>query len=741
MSNSEGKRSQALKYSGPEIPEFDGVTRRHLLIGGLAVAGMAAGSVLDVSSAAASVGSISTPRPAPARTGVKEVGVDAPQGGVKAKFFLDGTGRPLWTLSVQGREVVASSPLGFILDDGTDFTTGLLFVDAGRSCHQVQRYELRQGKVSTVHTLATQRTVTVRTPAGRVLRIDLWVSIQGAAVRYRTDIGHSTRVVTKETTGLTLRIPADGGAQFAQPYTKGAPKYQEFYLPRSDHRVTKLGDTVGSTVDSNAGAGFPLLSRTSDQFGDCWWVLASESGNDGAYPGCHVSQPLRNDSMGTVTYGITFPTDDEALGTFGSGSPQVTGNWSSPWRFVAVAKSPAELAQTTLATDLATPNRIGRAAWVKPGAASFSWLTDHDSPISLERVLPFFDLARSMGWPYSLVDAKWDQMTDATGIPVTLEQLVAEGEKRGIRLFLWYNSAGTNNDASANTPRDRLADPLMRRRELKRLSDLGVAGLKVDGWQSDKQELLALQRDLLEDAAQFRLHVVLHNTTIPRGWDRTYPHLLGYEAGIASEYYSNTKPYTDQIPEQTTIAAITRNAIGPFDFGTTLLRKGLVPGCDRYTTDAHELALTVIYQSGFNGFADGPDQYLEQSVGVRTLLRTVPLAWDETRYLSAEPTREIVVARRKGRTWWVAGINGLTDTISPSLDVSAPDYFRATGIPLDLIADLSLLGVSRRARITLFADSSATDRTLRQQHLEGNHLKVTTSPFGGFLAIIGGERF
>ncbi len=470
------------------------------------------------------------------------------------------------------------------------------------------------------------------------------------------------------------------------------------------------------------------------------WVLASESGTDGSYPACHVAQPVLNTAAATVTYPIAFPTDDEALGTFGPGAPRVVGTWRGPWRFVAVAQSPAQLAETTIATDLAAPSRIGRASWVKPGSASFTWLTDHDSPTSLERILPFFDLSRSMGWPYTLVDAKWDQMTDATGALVTLERLVAEARSRGIRLFLWYNSAGSNNDAVANTPRDLLADPVVRRRELRRLSDLGVAGLKVDGWQSDKQQILALQRDLLEDAADYKLHVVLHNTTIPRGWDRTYPHLLGYEAGIASEYYSNTKPYTDQIPEQTTIAAITRNAIGPFDYGTTLFRKGLIVGCDRHTTDAHELALTVVYQSGFNGFADGPQEYLGQDAAVRTVLRTVPLAWDETRFLSAEPARDVVVARRKGRTWWVAGVNGVTTAISPGLDTAAPDYFRARGAAIDLTADLRRLGVSPRARVTVFADTSATDSSLRRTEVVGNVLRVETAPFGGFLAIVRDRR-
>ncbi|WP_416969496.1 glycoside hydrolase family 97 catalytic domain-containing protein [Streptomyces sp. 4F14] len=687
--------------------------------------GPARRSVLAAGAATAAAAAVPLTVAAPAEAAPRaEVTVTSPKGTVT--LTLDVSGAPTYSISVHGTVVVPPSPLGLTLDDA-DFTTALTVTAPGRTRHTHVRYELLQGKVSRVRKTAATRTVGLRNAQGLAVQAELRADEEGAAFRLRFP-DRGAHAVTSEATGLTLTVPADGGAQFTLPYTLKTPKYQEWYVPRADHTTPVLGKATTST----GGASFPLLARTVAADGHTWWVLASESGTDGTYPACHLTQPVVQ--KGQVTYSIAFPADDEALGNLGPGAPRVSGAWHTPWRFVAVAKDPAALADTTLATDLAVPCAVPDTSWIKPGAASFSWLTAHDSPTSFEQTLRWFDLAKAMGWPYALVDAKWDRMTDASGTHVPLERIVAEADERGLKLFLWFNSGGQNND-SASTPRDRIADRATRRDTFRELAGLGVAGVKADVWQSDKQQLITRQRELLEDAAEFRLHIVLHNTTVPRGWDRTYPHLLGVEAGIASEYYANAKPYADQIPEQTTIAAITRNAVGAFDYGTTLLSPYVDPANPRRTTAAHELALTVVYQSGFNGYADSPDTYLAQPAAVRELLSTVPVAWDETRHLSADPGGHVVVARRKGRTWYVAGVNGRTTSIAPGLDSKAAGYLPATGEAREFEVALKDLGLAR-GTARLFTDTSATDGTLRVSTRHASKFTVPTAPFGGFVLVV-----
>lgn len=704
-----------------------GVPRRTAIVAGAAAATAAISLQLPTAPAARAAVDADEGRSADGPITVTSRG-----GRVSLALTVD-SGVAAYAVSVDGTEVVPPSPLGLTLEDA-DFASGLTVTDAGRPQNVDVRYSLLQGKVSRVHKVMTERVVSVRNARGLPMEIVLRADREGVALRCRfPDRGDgATRTVTAEATGLTLTVPADGGAQFSQPYTLKSPKYQEWYVPRAKHTTPVLG----AAATSAGGLSFPLLARTEAADGGAWWVLAGESGMDGTYPGCHLRQPALDTAAGRVTYTVAFPTDDEALGNLGPGRPRVSGAWQTPWRFVAVSRDPARLAETTLGTDLAPPCAVEDTSWVRPGASAFSWLTAPTSPTSLEQTLRWFDLAQEMGWPYALVDAKWDKMTDAAGNAVPLERLVAEADSRGIRLFLWYNSAGENNDATANTPRDLIADAATRRATFRRLRDLGVAGIKADGWQSDKQQLVARQREVVEDAARYRLHVVLHNTTVPRGWDRTYPHLLGVEAGIASEYYANTKPYADQIPEQTTIAAITRNAVGAFDYGTTLLSPYVYGANPRRTTDAHELALTVVYQSGFNGYADSPDSYRAQPAEVRELLSTVPVAFDETRYLAAAPGSHVVVARRKGDTWYIAGVNGRTLTVWPGLDSSVPGYTPPTGQAQPLTVDLRDLDIDGRRTVKLFADTSATDGALRQSEFRRSAFTIDTAPFGGFIAVV-----
>lgn len=708
-----------------------GVPRRSVLTAGAVVTAATVAMPLLEGTARAAVQATFGPATEGGSVPGGAITVTSPSGRKQITLQLE-SGTPKYTVTVEGTEVVPPSPLGLTLDDA-DFTTQLTLADPGRPKTIPVHYELLQGKVSRVRKTMTERVVLLRNAKGLTMEIVLRADSEGVAFRHRfPDRGDSaTHTVVSEATGLTLNVPADGGAQYTLPYTVPAPKYQEWYIPRANHTTP----TLGTATTSVGGTSFPLLARTVARDGREWWVLASESGMDGSYPACHLQQPTLDQAGKLVTYTIAFPLNEEARGNLGPGTPQVSGAWQTSWRFVAVAETPARLANTTLATDLAQPCAVDDTSWIRPGASTFSWLTARASPRSLEQSIRWFDLAKEMRWPYALVDSRWDQMTDANGNPVPLERIVAEADQRGIKLFLWHNSAGVNN-SSASTPKDKLVDPAIRRPYFQKLRDLGIAGIKTDGWESDKQQLIAWQREMLEDAADYRLHVTLHNTTPPRGWDRTYPHLLGVEAGTASQVYTDANPVADQIAEQTTIAAITRNAVGVFDYSPTLLSPYVQATSPRRTTDAHELALTMIYQSGFTSFADSPEGYLTQPTEVRELLSTVPVAFDETRFLAADPGSHVVVARRKGRTWYVAGVNGKTITISPVANATAPDYAPPTGQAQRLTVNLRDLGIHHHAKVQLFADASATDRTLRQTTKRGLQFSIDTAPFGGFIAII-----
>jgi hypothetical protein len=130
------------------------------------------------------------------------------------------------------------------------------------------------------------------------------------------------------------------------------------------------------------------------------------------------------------------------------------------------------------------------------------------------------------------------------------------------------------------------------------------------------------------------------------------------------------------------------------------------------TTNAHELALSVVFESGVQHFADRVSAYLNLPKPVKEFLMNVPSAWDETRLLSGYPGKDIVMARRKGTTWYIGGINGENQE-------------------KDMTIDLSRLGIKT---YTLFTDDSKNSFAV-QPLTTASPLQLKLKAFGGFVAV------
>ena len=257
------------------------------------------------------------------------------------------------------------------------------------------------------------------------------------------------------------------------------------------------------------------------------------------------------------------------------------------------------------------------------------------------------------------MDANWNVMKGGT-----LEALVDYAQTKGVGLWAWYNSGGPHNVVT-EMPRDRMLNPMVRRKEMQRLKQMGIVGIKVDFFQSDKQAIMNQYIGILEDAAAAEIMVNFHGCTVPRGLRRTYPNLMTMEAVSGAECYIFRENYEKRAPEQNTILPFTRNAIGPMDYTPVTFTKLAHP---RITTDAHELALAVIFESGIQHFADDADAYRALPERARRYLAEVPTVWDEIRLIDAVPGEYVVLARRRGERWYVAAINGTAETVTLPFD-------------------------------------------------------------------------
>jgi alpha-glucosidase len=133
------------------------------------------------------------------------------------------------------------------------------------------------------------------------------------------------------------------------------------------------------------------------------------------------------------------------------------------------------------------------------------------------------------------------------------------------------------------------------------------------------------------------------------------------------------------------------------------------------TTRGQALAMFVVYDSPLQMVADDPDAYRD-GAGFE-FIRRVPTAWDETRFLSGEPGRDIVLARRSGAAWYVGAMTA--------------DEARSARVPLDFLP-------AGQYRATVWEDGDAPDSVRRSERIvtAGDALALRLSSAGGAAVIL-----
>ena len=359
----------------------------------------------------------------------------------------------------------------------------------------------------------------------------------------------------------------------------------------------------------------------------------------------------------------------------------LSGDWHTPWRVVIIGKL-ADIVESTLVTDVSEPSQLKDTNWIKPGVVSWVYWANNHGSNDFNIIKKYVDMAVVLKLPYVLIDAEWDEMDKiASNEGKTIEDAVAYANSKGIKPMIWYNSSVGWIDGAPG-PKFRLNKPEDREKEFAWCEKIGVAGVKIDFFSGDNQMNMDYCLDLLESAARHHLLVNFHGAPIPRGWQKTWPNLLSTEGVYGAEWYNNVPTFTDKAASHNTTLPFTRNVIGPMDYTPCAFSDSQHP---HITSLAHELALTVLYESGLQHLADRPESFLAQPKEVQDFLGQLPTVWDETRYVSGYPGESAVLARRSGNTWYVAGINGKDD-------------------PQILKTDLSFIG---KGSVQLFADDAS----------------------------------
>ena len=567
----------------------------------------------------------------------------------------DMDGRPSYSVSYDNVLFLKPSPLGMIANIG-DFSSGMS-LEKNVSTNKIdETYELASIKKSKVHYVANEAVFSFTQQGKTIYDVIFRISNNDVAFKYKMYPQGETLscVVKQEVTGFVF---PDGTTTFLCPQSK---PMGGFARTSPSYETSYTADDVAGKNGWGEGYTFPCLFRN----GDNGWVLVSETGVNGGY----CASRLLGHKGGVYTIG--FPQEGEANGN-GTVSPGIALPGETPWRTITVGKTLAPIVETTVPFDVVKPLYPAKGEYTY-GRGSWSWIIGMDGSTNYKEQLRYIDFSAAMGYQSVLVDALWDKQIGRDKI----EELAKYGKDKGVALYLWYNSNGYWNDAP-QTPRGIMDNAIARRKEMKWMQSIGIRGIKVDFFGGDKQMTMQLYEDILSDANEYGLLVIFHGCTLPRGWERMYPNFASSEAVLASENLHFSQGSCDNEAFNATLHPFIRNTVGSMDFGGSALNKyynadNAPRGSRRVTSDVYALATAVLFQSPVQHFALAPNNLTDSPSWAIDFMKEVPTTWDEVRFIDGYPGKYVILARRHGDKWYIAGVNAQKETLK--LKVNLPMF-------------------------------------------------------------------
>ena len=567
----------------------------------------------------------------------------------------DMDGRPSYSVSYDNVLFLKPSPLGMIANIG-DFSSGMS-LEKNVSTNKIdETYELASIKQSKVRYVANEAVFSFTQQGKTIYDVIFRISNNDVAFKYKMYPQGETLscVVKQEATGFAF---PDGTTTFLCPQSK---PMGGFARTSPSYETSYTADDVAGKNGWGEGYTFPCLFRN----GDNGWTLVSETGVNGGY----CASRLLGHKEGVYTIG--FPQEGEANGN-GTVSPGIALPGETPWRTITVGKTLAPIVETTVPFDVVKPLYSAKGEYTY-GRGSWSWIIGMDGSTNYKEQLRYIDFSAAMGYQSVLVDALWDKQIGRDKI----EELAKYGKDKGVALYLWYNSNGYWNDAP-QTPRGIMDNAIARRKEMKWMQSIGIRGIKVDFFGGDKQMTMQLYEDILSDANEYGLLVIFHGCTLPRGWERMYPNFASSEAVLASENLHFSQGSCDNEAFNATLHPFIRNTVGSMDFGGSALNKyynadNAPRGSRRVTSDVYALATAVLFQSPVQHFALAPNNLTDAPSWAIDFMKEVPTTWDEVRFIDGYPGKYVILARRHGDKWYIAGVNAQKETLK--LKVNLPMF-------------------------------------------------------------------
>jgi hypothetical protein len=610
---------------------------------------------------------------------------------VALHFSLTREGAPAYEVSYDGKPVIQPSGLGFKLGDDSSFYTGFQLTGTDKKSVD-ETWQPVWGETKEIRDHYEQLTVRLckLSAPHRLLNIVFRVFEDGVGFRYefprQPDLNYF--IVSDELTEFhlagdhkTFWIPGD--------YDTNEYPYTTSKLSEIDNKelVEKSTDIAVRVAPDPYAVQTPLMMKSAG----------------GLYINIHeaalVNYPAMQLHVDRASFTLTSRLVPDAAGN----KAYLHAPFPTPWRTIIISDKATDVLASKMILNLNEPSKIGSTDWIHPmkfvgiwwemqtGKSTWSYSDFPDSTGAAGGLVPngrhggntanvkrYIDFAAknhiggvlvegwNTGWEDWFGNWKENVFDFVTPYPdFNTREIMDYASSKGVFMIMHNETSGsaTNYERQMDT-----AFRYMNRWGYTSVKTGYVGRIIPRGEHHDGQWMVNHYVRVAEKAACYHVMLDAHEPVRPTGLQRTYPNWLACEAARGNEYnaFSN-----GNAPEHETILPFTRLMGGPMDYTPGIFRlKGYsaVEGRQVHTTLAKQLALYVTMYSPLQMAADLPENY-EAHADAFQFIKDVPVDWDDTKILEAEPGDYITIARKeKGTNNWYLG--AITDEHSRNVMLS-----------------------------------------------------------------------
>lgn len=672
--------------------------------------------------------------------------VTSPNGIVSIDFQLK-NGIPTYKVDYKGKPVIKESRLGLELRDGKNLMDGFEQLNATTSTFD-ETWQPVWGEVKEIRNHYNELLAELKQPStDRYMNIRFRVYDDGVGFRYEFP----------QQKNLVYFVIKEEHSQFAMTddhtawWIPGDYDTQEYDYTES--KLSEIRSLLPNAVTSNASQ--TVFSPTGVQ------TSLQMKTDEGLYINLHEAalvdyscMHLNLDDKNLVFESWLTPDADGFKG-------RLQAPCHSPWRTVMVSDDARDILSSHLILNLNEPCKIEDTSWIKPvkymgvwwemiaGGKPWSYTNDIPSvklgetdyrkvksngnhPANTRNVKKYIDFAAKHGFDQLLVEGwnvgweDWfgnqkDYVFDfVTPYPdFDIEQLNRYAHDKGIRLMMHHETSGSSRNYERHLEQ---AYQLMNKYGYTAVKSGYVGNILPYGEHHYGQWMNNHYLYCVVEAAKHKIMVNAHEAVRPTGLCRTYPNLIGNESARGTEYqaFGGSKTF------HTTVLPFTRLQGGPMDYTPGIFEMNiskLNPNNSSHVnaTLANQLALYVTMYSPLQMAADLPENY-ERFMDAFQFIKDVPVDWDNSIYLEAEPGKYVTVARKEKGTnnWFIGSATGDANHQS--------------------VISLDFLEKGKNYIATIYADTKDTDYKSNPQSYQivkglvnsKNKLKINTVEAGGY---------